>query len=104
MTPSTPQCPDLEVLFIELEAGHGPALEHAEGCPLCAAVLEEHRQLEKDLFRLADPLPPPDLVHQVMARVAASPRPCARSCGRACPSSPPRSWWGSACSCRVTRP
>lgn len=75
MTPSTPQCPDLEVLFIELEAGHGPALEHAEGCPLCAAVLEEHRQLEKDLFRLADPLPPPDLVHQVMARVAASPAP-----------------------------
>ena len=42
MTPS--QCPELEVLFTELEASEGPALEHAASCPLCSAVLEEHRQ------------------------------------------------------------
>ncbi len=36
MTPS--QCPDLEVLFTELEAGKGPALDHAATCPLCSAV------------------------------------------------------------------
>src|SRR5258706_10475493 len=39
------------------------------------ALLEEHRQLEKDLLRLADPLPPPDFVHQVMQKVAAAPAP-----------------------------
>jgi hypothetical protein len=38
-----------------------------------AQLLEEHRQLEKDLLRLADPLPPPDFVHNVMARVAQAP-------------------------------
>lgn len=38
-----------------------------------AALLEEHRQLEKDLLRLSDPLPPPDFVGQVMKKVAASP-------------------------------
>lgn len=38
------------------------------------ALLEEHRQLEKDLLRLADPPPPPDFVSQVMAKVAAQPR------------------------------
>ena len=75
MTPSTQECPDLEVLFTELEAGEGPALDHAADCALCTALLEEHRLLEKDLFQLADPLPPPDLVHQVMARVAAEPTP-----------------------------
>jgi len=37
------------------------------------ALLEEHRQLEKDLFRLGDPLPPPNFVHQVLARVEARP-------------------------------
>src|SRR2546430_11594113 len=51
-------CPDLEQIFEELAEGKGPALEHARGCPLCAEILEEHRQLEKDLFRLADPMPP----------------------------------------------
>jgi hypothetical protein len=76
MTPTSIECPDLEVLFTELESGeHGPALEHAEGCPLCTAIIEEHRLLEKDLYRLADPLPPPDLVHKVMARVAVEPPP-----------------------------
>ncbi|NVJ08278.1 hypothetical protein HUW63_23925, partial [Myxococcus sp. AM001] len=52
-------CPDLEVLFTELEAGEGPALDHAAECDACAAVLEEHRLMEQDLYRLADPLPPP---------------------------------------------
>ena len=43
-------------------------------------LLEEHRQLEKDLLRLADPMPPPDFVHKVMARVAVAPaRPPAKS-------------------------
>jgi hypothetical protein len=76
MTPT--QCPDLEVLFTELEAGEGAALDHAATCPLCSAVLEEHRQLEKDLYRLADPLPPPTLVATVMARVATEPTPLRR--------------------------
>jgi hypothetical protein len=76
MTPT--QCPELEVLFTELEAGEGPALEHAATCPLCGAMLEEHRQLEKDLYRLADPLPPPTLVANVMARVATEPTPLRR--------------------------
>ncbi|MDC0707717.1 hypothetical protein POL68_04480 [Stigmatella sp. ncwal1] len=76
MTPT--QCPELEVLFTELEVGEGPALEHAAACPLCSAILEEHRQLEKDLYRLADPLPPPALVATVMARVAVEPPPLRR--------------------------
>jgi anti-sigma factor RsiW len=37
------------------------------------ALLEEHRQLEKDLLRLADPLPPVDFVQQVMKRVEQAP-------------------------------
>jgi hypothetical protein len=79
MRPTSIECPDLEVLFTELESGeHGPALAHAEGCPLCTAIIEEHRLLEKDLYRLADPLPPPDLVHKVMARVAIEPPPLRR--------------------------
>ncbi|MCP3061532.1 hypothetical protein LXT21_22355 [Myxococcus sp. K38C18041901] len=68
-------CPDLEVLFAELEEGEGPALDHAAGCDACAGVLEEHRLMEQDLYRLADPLPPPTLVASVMARVAAEPVP-----------------------------
>ncbi|HSP80064.1 MAG TPA: hypothetical protein VLQ93_16155 [Myxococcaceae bacterium] len=72
------ECPELEELFIALESGEGPALEHAGQCPLCTAIIEEHRLLEKDLYRLADPLPPPDLVHKVMARVAAEPTPARR--------------------------
>jgi hypothetical protein len=73
MTPHL--CPDLEVLFAELEAGEGPALDHAAECEACSAVLEEHRLMEQDLYRLADPLPPPHLVASVMARVAAEPVP-----------------------------
>ncbi|WP_257446232.1 hypothetical protein [Archangium lipolyticum] len=76
MMPTSIECPDLEVLFTEMESGeHGPAMEHAKLCPLCTAIIEEHRLLEKDLYRLADPLPPPDLVHKVMARVATEPPP-----------------------------
>jgi hypothetical protein len=70
-------CPDLETLFAELAEGAGPALEHSKSCPACAAVLEEHRQLEKDLFRLQDPLPPPGFVPMVMQRVATAPAPMA---------------------------
>jgi len=72
---STHPCPDLEVLFAQLEEGEGPALDHAAECAACAAVLEEHRLLEQDLYRLADPLPPPTLVASVMARVAVEPVP-----------------------------
>jgi len=68
-------CPDLETLLFDQAAGSGEALEHARTCSACSALLEEHRQLEKDLFRLADPLPPVDLVAQVMQRVAAEPAP-----------------------------
>ncbi|MHB8876294.1 MAG: anti-sigma factor family protein [Myxococcaceae bacterium] len=72
---SDPGCPEIEELLSDAAEGRGPALDHAKGCPACAAMVEEHRQLEKDLYRLADPLPPPDFVHLVMARVAAAPTP-----------------------------
>jgi hypothetical protein len=39
------------------------------------ALAEAHRQLEKDLLRLADPLPPPGFVAAVMEKVSAAPRP-----------------------------
>jgi hypothetical protein len=78
MSIETTQCPELETLFTELELGEGPALEHAYGCDDCRLILEEHRQLEKDLYRLADPLPPPTLVMNVMARVAQEPAPVRR--------------------------
>jgi hypothetical protein len=43
------------------------------------ALLEAHRQLEKDLLRLADPLPPADFVERVMRRVEVAPaRPVTR--------------------------
>ena len=40
-----------------------------------AQLLEEHRQLEKDLLRLADPMPPADFVQKVMAKLAVAPAP-----------------------------
>lgn len=40
-----------------------------------AQLLEEHRQLEKDLSRLKDPLPPPDFLQGVMKKVRAAPAP-----------------------------
>lgn len=63
-------CPELEALFEQLVDGHGPLLDHARRCESCSAALEEHRQLEKDLFRISDPLPPANFLNQVMARVA----------------------------------
>jgi len=68
-------CPELEVLFAELAEGHGPALDHGKTCVACAAVLAEHRELERDLFHLQDPFPPANFVRQVMAKVAAAPVP-----------------------------
>ncbi len=64
-------CPDIELLFAQVADGSGPLVDHARDCEECSALLEGHRQLEKDLFRLADPLPPPEFTRQVMARVAA---------------------------------
>ncbi len=68
-------CPELETLLIAAAEHDADALAHLRGCADCAALAEEHRQLEKDLFRLADPLPPPDFVQSVMARVALAPAP-----------------------------
>lgn len=68
-------CPDLELLFEQVAEGRGSLLDHARGCESCSAILEGHRQLEKDLYRIADPLPPSNFVTQVMARVAAQPAP-----------------------------
>lgn len=61
---------DLEQLLSEL----APTPEQR------AELLEAHRLLEHGLSRLADPLPPPDFFHGVMAKVAAQP---ARSFSRA---------------------
>lgn len=36
-------------------------------------LLEEHRLLEQDLFRLGDPLPPSDFLAQVMRKVEQAP-------------------------------
>lgn len=66
-------CPPIEELLLLLEAGDEDALAHVAECPFCSGLREEHRQLEKDLFRLVDPLPPSTLVSQVMARVHAAP-------------------------------
>jgi hypothetical protein len=71
-------CPDIEVLFTELAEGKGPALDHAKSCEACAAVLAEHQEMEKELFRLTDPLPPASFVPGVMARIAAAPAPARR--------------------------
>ena len=58
MSPMT--CPELETLFVGIAEGDETVLAHAAECPACSALLEEDRQLEKDLFRIQDPLPPPD--------------------------------------------
>jgi negative regulator of sigma E activity len=62
--------PELEALLAELTQSEEER----------ARLLEEHRQLEKDLLRLADPLPPADFVQKVMAKVEAAP---ARAVSRA---------------------
>lgn len=62
--------PELEALLAEL----------APDADDRVLLLEEHRQLEKDLLRLADPLPPPDFLASVMSRVAEAPaRPLSRA-------------------------
>ena len=71
-------CPDAEALFVGLAEEAPEARAHLAECDACAALVEEHRQLEIDLLRLSDPLPPPDFVHQVMARVEAQPVPAGR--------------------------
>src|SRR5678816_3955811 len=63
-------CPELENLLIGVAEHDADTLAHLRTCPDCAAVAEQHGQLEKDLFRLADPLPPVNFVQSVMARVA----------------------------------
>jgi hypothetical protein len=68
-------CPELETLLLGAAEHDADALAHLRNCPDCAFLAEEHRQLEKDLGRLVDPLPPPDLVATVMARVALEPAP-----------------------------
>lgn len=75
---SAENCPDIERLFIGVDEGDETIFAHVESCPSCAEVLESHRQLEKDLLRLADPLPPADFVHQVMAKVEKAPVPVRR--------------------------
>ncbi len=62
----TPPCPQPELLFLPEGA------EHLASCDACRALAEMHRQMEKDLFRIQDPLPPADFVASVMARVEAS--------------------------------
>lgn len=61
--------PELKALLLEI------APDDADR----ARLLEEHRQLEKDLLRLADPLPPPDFLSQVMTRVATEPKAMSRA-------------------------
>ena len=68
-------CPELETLMVGVAEHDADALAHLRSCPDCAFLAEEHRQLEKDLSRLVDPLPPVDFVHSVMARVALEPAP-----------------------------
>ena len=66
-------CPEPEELFLDLAEDKPEARAHLASCSDCKALVELHRQLEKDLLRLADPQPPPDFVHRVMARVQAQP-------------------------------
>ena len=68
-------CPELETLLVGVAEHDADALAHLKTCPDCAAIAEQHRQLEKDLFRLADPMPPVDFVQAVMVRVALEPAP-----------------------------
>ena len=68
-------CPELETLLVGVAEHDAEALAHLKTCPDCAFIAEQHRQLEKDLFRIADPMPPVDFVQSVMARVALEPAP-----------------------------
>ncbi len=67
------QAPDAETNAEDLELERlfaDTAHDEAE----LALLKEAHRQLEKDLLRLADPLPPGDFVSSVMAKVEAQPK------------------------------
>lgn len=66
-------CPELQSLHQALEAGDEEGLAHLEDCAACAGHLEEHRELERELFRLTDPMPPYHFVSLVMAKVRAQP-------------------------------
>lgn len=68
-------CPELETLMVAAAEHDADALAHLRSCPDCAFLAEEHRQIEKDLSRLVDPLPPVNFVHAVMAQVALEPAP-----------------------------
>lgn len=72
---SGPRCPEPERLALDLDAGQEWALTHLEHCEDCAAILEEHRLLERELFRAMDPAPPADFVSRVMVRVEQAPAP-----------------------------
>ena len=62
--------PELETLLAQLAPSEAERV----------VLLEAHRQLEKDLLRLADPSPPPDFLAKVMSRVAEAPaRPLSRA-------------------------
>ena len=67
------ECPELELLLTELSEGSGASLEHAKSCERCGEIVSQHRELERELFRLADPFPPSSFVSQVMSKIAASP-------------------------------
>lgn len=72
---SATRCPDPERLALDLEEGQAWAFTHLEHCEACAALLEEHRLLERELFRAMDPAPPVDFVRSVMVRVEQAPAP-----------------------------
>lgn len=68
-------CPDLETLYLRAADGDEEAISHLERCESCAALMEAHDSLERDLRHLSDPFPPSQFVHQVMARIEAAPAP-----------------------------
>ena len=72
---SVTRCPDPERLALDLDDGQEWALTHLEHCEACAAILEDHRLLERELFRAMDPSPPADFVSRVMVRVEQAPAP-----------------------------
>ncbi|HLT31075.1 MAG TPA: hypothetical protein VK013_13625 [Myxococcaceae bacterium] len=72
---SASRCPEPERLALDLDDGQEWALTHLEHCEGCADILEEHRLLERELFRAMDPAPPADFVSRVMVRVEQAPAP-----------------------------
>lgn len=72
---SATRCPEPERLALDLDEGQEWALTHLEHCEGCAGIFEEHRLLERELFRAMDPNPPADFVSRVMVRVEQAPAP-----------------------------